>query len=44
MQPALSTGIKFEEITLPQKMEQKDSVLQMSLKAESDAVREREIK
>lgn len=44
MQPALSAGIRFEEITLPQEMEQEDSVLQMSLKTESDAVREREIK
>lgn len=44
MQPALSTGIKSEEVTLPQEMEQEDSVLQMSLKTEPDVVREREIK
>lgn len=44
MQPALSAGIKFEEITLPQEMEQEDSVLQTSLKTESDVAREREIK
>jgi len=44
MQPALSAGINFEEITLPQEMEQEDCVLQTSLKTESDAVREREIK
>lgn len=44
MQPALSTGINSEEITLPQEMEQEDSVLQMSLKTEFDAVGEREIK
>lgn len=34
--------MKFEEITLPQEMEQEDSMLQRSLKTESDVARERE--